>query len=191
VDVVSLFVSWLLPSNRSTHYTAPQIAYRHTTISSFLGAVLVTSVISPPTAPSLRLLVPSGSMIRCQSVQLYHHHLPLVGVGKSSRTDQCSYGYGSSAVSSLFFCFGGASPLHNVLMPIFHSLIENSTTHFTTSSPIICPRALLNALWLPGHSCRLVPQSFSPLLHFGHGCRLLSSIHLSGAPLAALSLPGP
>jgi hypothetical protein len=29
---------------------------------------------TPPTAPSLRALVPSGSLIRFQSFQLYHHH---------------------------------------------------------------------------------------------------------------------
>jgi hypothetical protein len=52
---------------------------------SFLRAVFVTSVFdlsffhydySPtaPAAPFLRPLVPSGSMIRCEQVQVYHRH---------------------------------------------------------------------------------------------------------------------
>jgi hypothetical protein len=36
------------------------------------------------TAPSLRLLVPSISMIRCELVQVYDLHLPLTGEGKKS-----------------------------------------------------------------------------------------------------------
>jgi hypothetical protein len=69
----------------------PWVAYRCTAIFSFLRAVLVTSVIgltflplwfgshsdysqTAPTAPSLRPLIPSGSLIRCQSVQVYNHH---------------------------------------------------------------------------------------------------------------------
>jgi hypothetical protein len=40
---------------------------------------------SASAAPSLRLLVLSGSLIGCQSVQVYHHHLPLVGAAKVPR----------------------------------------------------------------------------------------------------------
>jgi hypothetical protein len=59
----------------------------HTTISSFLRAVLAMSVLDliflwfglhsvySPTAPSLRSLIPNGSLIRCKPVQAYHHHL--------------------------------------------------------------------------------------------------------------------
>jgi hypothetical protein len=92
------------------------MAYRRTAISSLLRPVFVTSVIgltflpvdrfygvySPtvPAAPSLRPLVPSGYLIRCKPVQVYHHHppfhimirnrmqmtkiLPLVGAGKTT-----------------------------------------------------------------------------------------------------------
>lgn len=46
----------------------------------------------PPTAPSLRPPIPSGSLIRCQSVQVYHQHPSFpIGVGKSSESGQCSY----------------------------------------------------------------------------------------------------
>jgi hypothetical protein len=49
-----------------------------------------------PIALFLRPLVPSGSLISCQLVQVYHHHhLPLVGAGKSSESGQCSYISGS------------------------------------------------------------------------------------------------
>jgi hypothetical protein len=52
---------------------------------AFLPRGLVLAVITPA-APSLRPLVPSGSLIRCELVQVYHHHLPLVGAGKSSES---------------------------------------------------------------------------------------------------------
>jgi hypothetical protein len=78
-----------------------QIAYRRTVIFYFQRAVLVTSVIgltllpiarfvwyllsTAPAAHSLRLLILSGSLIGCQSVQVYHHHhLPPVGVAKTT-----------------------------------------------------------------------------------------------------------
>jgi hypothetical protein len=55
-----------------------------------------------PTAPSLRPLIPSDSLIRCQSVQVYHHHLPPVGVDKSSESVLCSYIHYSYSVCSFF-----------------------------------------------------------------------------------------
>jgi hypothetical protein len=68
------------------------MAYRHTVISSFPKAVLAMSVLgltflpmarfsrcllsrpAAPAAPSLRLHIPSDSLISCQSFQVYHHH---------------------------------------------------------------------------------------------------------------------
>jgi hypothetical protein len=78
------------------------MAYKHVTISSFLRALLGTSVIgvtylpvalffcdaySPtvPAAPSLRLLIPSGFLIGCHLIQVYKHHSDFpVGVGKTT-----------------------------------------------------------------------------------------------------------
>jgi hypothetical protein len=67
----------------------------------------VCTVFTPtaPVAPSLRPLVSSVSLIGCQLVQVYHHHLPLVGSAKSSETGQCSYISGSYSVCSLFLSF--------------------------------------------------------------------------------------
>jgi hypothetical protein len=84
----NMFVSRSLPSNWSMRYIA---SYQHTTISSFLRAVLVelcdqSHLPSPqlsscrdyswaaPAAASLRPLIPSSSLIRCQWVQVYYHH---------------------------------------------------------------------------------------------------------------------
>jgi hypothetical protein len=69
------------------------MAYRHTSISSFLRAVLVTSIIGLTPLPRgsdlmvitlklllllppLRPLVLSNSLIRCEPVQAYHHEPP-------------------------------------------------------------------------------------------------------------------
>jgi hypothetical protein len=125
--VVSFFVSWSLPSNGSIHHTAPYLrlsvpsslkAYCHFYFSE--GCASLPSPwlgfhcdypLTAPTAHSLRPLVLSGSMIRCQSVQVYRHHPSPVGACKSSESGQRSYIYVSSAVvSSLFFCFSGADP---------------------------------------------------------------------------------
>jgi hypothetical protein len=44
-----------------------------------------------PAAPFLRPCMPSGSLIRCQSVQVYPHHpaVPIGGGSKSSESGQC------------------------------------------------------------------------------------------------------
>jgi hypothetical protein len=66
----------------------------------FHGDVFPTAL----AAPSLRPLVPNGSLVGCQSVQFYHH-LPSVGEAKSSESCQCSHIYGSYTVCRLFFRF--------------------------------------------------------------------------------------
>jgi hypothetical protein len=91
-----------------------------------------------PTAPaalSLRPFVPSGSLIRCQSVQVYHHHPSFpIGACKTFESGQCSYISGSYSVCSLFFRFGRGRPLHNVLTFTFRSLMEVPTICFATSN---------------------------------------------------------
>jgi hypothetical protein len=96
MDVVSLFVSKLLPSNGSIHYIAPALrlfvanslqVYHHFFSKSCACDVFDQSHLSSlwlgshgdysptaPAAPSSRLPVSSGFLIRGQSVQVYHHH---------------------------------------------------------------------------------------------------------------------
>jgi hypothetical protein len=101
-----------LPSNRSTCYTAPSLrlfilnsllAYCHFFFSEGCACDVCDWLQLPspwfnshgdysPTAliaPSLRLLVPSGSLIRYEPVQMYHHQpwsrVLLVGAGKVPR----------------------------------------------------------------------------------------------------------
>jgi hypothetical protein len=107
-NVVSLSVSRSLSSNGYTRYIAPTLwafvpnslqAYRHFFFSKGCACDVCdwSQLPSPwlishgdysptaPTAPSLRLLVPSGSLIGCQSLQVYHHHLafPIRVVGQN------------------------------------------------------------------------------------------------------------
>jgi hypothetical protein len=98
---MGLHATWLPPYGYSSVR-----AYRHTPIcacdvcewsrlpSPWLGShddYFPTA----PAAPSLRPLVPSSPMIRCELVQVYHHQPPLDSVGKSSKSDRCSYIYES------------------------------------------------------------------------------------------------
>jgi hypothetical protein len=182
---------------------------RLTAISCFPRAMIVSSVIGDtflprgsvlgdysPTAlaaPSLRPLVGSDSLIRCQWIQVYYHHqrsFP-IGVENISGSGQCSYINGSYfVISRLFFRFGEGSPYHNVRTFIFRSLIENSTARSATCSPVICPSFLQNALWPPRRSCRLAPQSFILLLHSGRLRRHFPCVRSLVVPLATLSLFG-
>jgi hypothetical protein len=50
---------------------------------------------------------------------------------------------------------------------IFSSPVENSITHFATSSLRVCLMVLLNVLLLPRCSCSLRPWFLMPLLHSG------------------------
>lgn len=54
--------------------------------------------LTAPTSPSLRLLIPSGSMTGYKPVQVYHHH----------------YIFQALYIGHLFFCFRGSRPLHNI-----------------------------------------------------------------------------
>jgi hypothetical protein len=78
---------WLLPRNGSTHYTAPSLQAYHPFFFSeghacdacdqcHLSPLWLSSpgdyTLTAPPVSSLRL-IPSGSMIRCELVQVYHH----------------------------------------------------------------------------------------------------------------------
>jgi hypothetical protein len=91
----------------------------------------------------LKTARPKSSLIGCQSVQVYHHHLPLVGAIKSSESGQCSYIYDSysKAASRLFFCFGGIQPLHYVRTLIIQS------AHFMTFNSRVCMQTSYNVSW--------------------------------------------
>jgi hypothetical protein len=156
---------------------------------------------SSPTAtaaPSLRPLVPSSSLIRCQPVQVcYHHHSFSLSAGKRFESGQCSSVSGSYSVCSLFFHFGGGQPLHNVQSLIFCSLMEVLTVFFANSNLWVCPLASYNVSLLPRHgshlllhplmllpvilsflrcSCHLALRFLMPLLHSGLFHRLFSDI---------------
>jgi hypothetical protein len=129
-----LLIPLSLPSNGSTCYSAPSLrlfvpnslrAYHHYFFSegcacddcyrSRLPSPLLGSHddCSPtvPTAPSFRPLVPSGSLIGCESVQVYYHHPTFpIGGGKSSESGQCSYISGFYSMCRLVFRFGGTDP---------------------------------------------------------------------------------
>jgi hypothetical protein len=63
------------------------------TVSSFSSWLCLRGVYSltASDAPSLRPLVPSGSLIGCQSVQFYHHHPAFpIDEGRSYECGQCS-----------------------------------------------------------------------------------------------------
>jgi hypothetical protein len=96
-----------LPSNGSTCHISSRIAYSSTVIYSFsegcacdvcdwsrlslpwLGSRAEYSPnASPP--PSLRALVPSGSLTSCEPVQVYHHH-PFSVWGGGARPPRCLY----------------------------------------------------------------------------------------------------
>lgn len=112
---------------------------------------------------SLRPLILSSSLKRCQSVQVYPHHPAfLISGGRSSQSGWCSYIPGFCCVCSLFFHFGGGQPLQSVQSLPFHSSMENSTACFTTSSTMVFLKILPDVLALLRHSCTFKPQSVIP-----------------------------
>jgi hypothetical protein len=141
-----------------------------------------------PAAPSLRPLVLSGSLIGCQSAQVYHHHLPPAGASNSSECGKCTFIHCSYSVRSFFFRFRGSRRLHNVLTLIFRVLAEDAAVLFTISSPRVYLKVsltfpmlssrrcclllrplipLLIVLSFLRRSCRIAPRSLTQLLHSG------------------------
>jgi hypothetical protein len=119
--------------------------YRHTTISS-PWAALTSSVFGftfLPMAWLLLLLVPSGSLIGYQSIQVYHHHLLQVDAARSPESGQCSY-----SMCQCFLHFRGGRPLYKVQSLIFLILLEIPTARFMTSNPMVSPKILLDVLVL-------------------------------------------
>jgi hypothetical protein len=88
-----------------------------------------------PTAPSLRLLVASGSLIRCEPVQVYHHHHFFLFLG-------LCFGH-------LCFCFGGGWPL--TMSSHSPCTVKDPTIHFFNLLLYILPED-------PAR-CPLLPQT--------------------------------
>jgi hypothetical protein len=161
-------------------------------------AVLVTSVIGPPwlgshgdysptatATPSLKLLVPSGSLIRCQSVQVYYHHPAFGRVGRNYLVWPVLMLW---VQSSLSFRRGPTPPQ----CPDIHfPQSDGSPVCIAISSFTVCLKVLLTILLLPRCNRSLGP---GPL------CRCCIPVApdvcsrmsvLSRFLLQHLSLPGP
>jgi hypothetical protein len=157
----------------------------HLSAPPWLGSHGVYSP-TAPIAPSLRALVPSSSLIRCQSVQVCHHHPPLpICESNSSESGQSMT---LILLCRLFFRFGGGWPLHNVHSLIFCSLMEGLTVCFATSSPVDFLKILPDVLSFLRRSYSFKSRSLIPLLPSWHIHCLLSSIWPLEVPLAILSL---
>jgi hypothetical protein len=113
-------------------------------------------------------LVPNGSLLRCQSVQVYHHHLPPVGAGISSESGQCCYIYGSYSVCTLFFRFRRGRPLHNVLALVFRILTEDPAILLANSIPRVSLKFSLTFPLLPKRNRSFRTLFLMPLLHSGY-----------------------
>jgi hypothetical protein len=90
------------------------------------------------------------------------------------------------------FRLGGDQFFRNVPSPIVRSLMGNPTSCFTTSSPKVCPRALLNGFSLPRRSRGFMPRSFISFLPSGRVHHLFSNVRPSAfliqhCPWAAVS----
>jgi hypothetical protein len=109
-----------------------------------------------PVPPSLRLLFPSGSLIRCKPVQVYHHLIS---------EELCFW--------RLFFRFGEGRPLHNAQSLTSCSVVED---RFSISSSTGFLMILPDILSFLRCSCRLESQFLMPLLHSGSFQLLFSTV---------------
>jgi hypothetical protein len=131
-----------------------------------------------PTARSLRPLILSSSLIRCQSRCTTMIFFWSVWAKVRKVLD----------ASNLFFYLGRGWLLHNVLTLIFSSQIEDSTVCFLTSSPKVCLTVLLNALLC---TCPFRSWFLMPFLHSGCAWCLFPNVRPLWAPCTTLSPPGP
>jgi hypothetical protein len=111
-----------------------------------------------PADPTLKPLVASGYLVRCELVQMYHHHL-------------CSLPRALLLTPLVSFRY-------NVQALTFLNAMEIPTARFTTSSRRVYLTVLLNALSHPRHSCCFRPRQFIPLLHSGSFRHLFSIVGL-------------
>jgi hypothetical protein len=104
-----------------------------------------------PAAPFLRPLILSGSLIRCESVQVYHHHL-------------CSF---PRAVLWTSLRFRGGRPLHSVQSVASRNPVEDPTIRFLISSSMVFLKIQPDGLYFLRNSCHLAPRLLKMLLHSG------------------------
>jgi hypothetical protein len=144
-----------------------QIAYWCIIVPSFLRFLLVTRFFlhdylpTTSTAPSLRALILSNSLIRFQSIQVHRHHPKFLfsnSGGKTIPSGKCSNISGSYSTHDLFLCFGWGRSLYNVQFMFFHNPLDPLAACFTNSNP----RVLLNSLLL--HGCCLRPRFLISIL---------------------------
>jgi hypothetical protein len=163
-----------------------------------LHGVLSPAAPASPASPSSRPLVLSGSLIRCELVQVYHHHPAFpFGGGKTSCSGRCSYISGSYSLCHFFFHFGGGQPHHSVLTLIFWIL----AIFFVISNPRVSLKVSLTFPMLFSRSCclllhpmmplavvlsflrcicRIASRSLIPLMPFSFAWRLFPNVILSG-----------
>jgi hypothetical protein len=83
-----------------------------------------------PAAPSLRQLVPSGSLIRCESVRVYNRHLPAVCAAKVPRLRNAPTSIALTPFAVFPPPFRRGPALPQCLTPIFRILTEDPTVCF-------------------------------------------------------------
>jgi hypothetical protein len=110
---------------------------------------------------------------------------------QTTYSGQCSYISNYYSMCSLFFCFGGSRPLHNVRSLTSRSLTEDPTICFTISSPRPYLKILLSVLSFLRCSSCLEFWFLIPFLHSGPFQHLFSSVCPSWVLGTTLSLPCP
>jgi hypothetical protein len=118
-----------------------------------------------PTAPSLRPLVPSGSLIWRQSVQVYHILLfcSVQAKGSGLVNAPISVALKLLLIVSSFIWGGGGGGLHNLLTLIFRCIMEVMAILFAISSPRVSQKVLLRFPMFSSCSCCLL---LHPLMLF-------------------------
>jgi hypothetical protein len=107
------------------------------------------------TAPSLRLIIPSGLSMYCPFF-------------RSMGTELMKVSGAPTAVCSSLFHLGGGWSLHRVLSLAFRGQMEDPTIRFASFSYVVCMRGLLSVLLLIRHCCYLNTSSSYAVAHSGH-----------------------
>jgi hypothetical protein len=135
-------------------------------------------------SPSFRPRVPRGSLLRCQSIQMYHHHPSPPPFGQNCLKWSVLPHFRLLLRVQSVFPFQRGRPLHSVQSLTFRKPLEIPAARFTISSS----RAFLNVLL---RSCCLRPRALIPLSHSGCARWLLLNVRLFSVPGVTLFLPCP
>jgi hypothetical protein len=139
-----------------------------------------------PTAPSLRPLVPSGSLIGCQSV----HHLPLVGCGQKFQEELMLLPLLFLLHVQFLFPFQRGKLLHNVLIFVF-SNPDRIPVCFTIASLMGFLNILPSVLLFPRSNHCPDPWLLIPVMPSSFTRRLFPNVRPFCVLGTALSLPCP